>query len=192
MEIRDKHAFSEAVDDLIAQNIEDRTERIATVHALTEAYTDSTGVRPDGAQLERLADYILREEISDPDPHKSTKYEYPILSDIQMERRRLGRRGSEGTNMAGETSIASDDTSDKHARSGVYLATDGRDYRNPIRRTRSIRELIFVDENAKIRNKKRAAQYKRDTAPGPVVSTPSEPFVMCRGIGAKIREWSGV
>lgn len=171
MEIRDKHAFSEAVDDLIAQNIEDRTERIAAVHALTEAYTDSTGVRPDGVQLERLADYILREELTDPDPYKVANSEYPFLSERQLE---LRRKREVPLKVAEET------------------GTDGKNYVRPRRRKRSRYENWYVDYAVKLRNKERAAQYKRDTAPGPVVNIPSEPFVNCRGIGAKIREWSGV
>ncbi|MNW63968.1 hypothetical protein D3C74_422060 [compost metagenome] len=106
----------------------------------------------------------------------------------------MGARGSQDTNIKGETPIRTEDddnTGAAHSRTGVYLAADGKDYRKPTRRTRSIGELITVDEGAKIRNKVRAAQYKRDTAPGRKVAydlaeEPLRPeFVGCAGIGAK-------
>lgn len=192
-----KAEFITQVNELIAADIEDRTERMAAVKALIDRYIDAHGAAPYAAQIERLTDYILREELTDPDPYKSEHNEYPILSEIQLARRREGRRGSASTNVRGETPIKSDgddeNTSDKHAGAGVYLASDGRDYRRPIRRTRSKCELIYVDEHAKIRNKQRAEQYKRDTAPGPVVTynlrdtggALADEFVECREI-AKI------
>lgn len=193
-----KAEFITQVNELIAANIEDRTERMAAVKALTDRYIDAHGTTPDAAQIERLTDYILREELTDPDPYKSEHNEYPILSEIQLARRREGRRGSANTNVRGETPIKSDgddeNTSDKHSGAGVYLASDGRDYRKPIRRTRSKSELIYVDEHAKIRNKQRAEQYKRDTAAGPVErynlrdtgGALADEFVQCRGISRLI------
>ncbi|WP_149096154.1 hypothetical protein [Paenibacillus terrae] len=48
--------------------------------------------------------------------------------------------------------------------------TDGKDYRRPTRHKRTGYENWRVDTSAKIRNKERAAQYRRDTAPGPVIT----------------------
>ncbi|WP_103110262.1 hypothetical protein [Brevibacillus reuszeri] len=190
-----KTKFNEDTTALIAANIADRTERMAAVQALIDRYIEANGEIPDRAQLERLTDYVLREELTDPDPYKSEHNEYPILSEIQLSRRREGRRGSARTNIRGETPIRSDGdedtTSDKHAPVGVFLASDGKDYRKPIRRTRGKNELIYMDEHAKIRNKQRAEQYKKDTSPGAVISYNlretggelTEPFVACREIG---------
>lgn len=190
-----KTQFNEDTTALIATNIADRTERMAAVQALIDRYVEAKGSVPDRAQLERLTDYVLREELTDPDPYKSEHNEYPILSEIQLARRREGRRGSANTNVRGETPIKFDgddeNTSDKHSGTGVYLASDGRDYRKPIRRTRSKSELIYVDEHAKIRNKQRAEQYKRDTAAGPIErynlrdtgGVLADEFVQCRGTG---------
>ena len=189
-----KTQFNEEVTALISANITDRAERMAAVQALIDRYVAENGVTPDGPQIIRLTDYILREELTDPDPYKSEHNEYPILSEIQLSRRREGRRGSANTNVRGETPIRSDGddetTSDKHSPAGVYLASDGKDYRRPIRRTRSKNELIYVDEHAKIRNRVRAEQYKRDTAPGTVVTynlrdtggVLADEFVSCRDI----------
>lgn len=157
----------------VGYDLADREQRIVLIGRITEDYVTENGESPKSTLIERLTDAILDEELTDPDPYKVEHNEYPILSNIQLDRRRGGRRGSESTNMSGETHIRTDeddDTSESHARSGVYLASDGRDYRNPIRRTRSISELIYVDTNAKIRNVERSAQYKRDTAPSPIVT----------------------
>lgn len=78
----DKQAFCEAVTDLIEQNITDRSERIKAVEALTDAYEDSTGNPPDSAQLERLADYLLKEELTDNFADKVTQTEYPFFRTV--------------------------------------------------------------------------------------------------------------
>lgn len=167
-----KAEFRDAVTELIAQDIADRTERMAAVNALTDAYIDSVEVPPDSAELERLTDYILREELTDTDRMKTRNTEYPFLSEHQFERRR-----------ANEVPF---DVAEEYG-------TDGRNYGLPTRRKRSKRENWAVDESAKIRNKARAVQYKRDIAPGPRVEYNlretggelTEPFVNCAGIGAR-------
>ena len=167
--------FIEAVDDLIAENIEDRGERIAAVYALTEAYIDSVGKRPDVAQLDRLSDYILREEITDSHPDKMTINEYPIMSAIQEDRRRDR-----------EYSLTLADGYD----------SDGVKREKPGRRRRTAREERFIDKIARDRNRARNAQYKRDTNPGPVVpynlrDTGGEfkaEFIGCAVVGEAWRE----
>lgn len=144
-----KTEFHAAVTDLIAQNITDRPERMAAVHALTDAYFDSVGSFPDAAELERLSDYILREELTDTDRMKTRNTEYPFLSEHQFAR----RQGGEASDAAAED-----------------YGVDGRNYSAPSRRKRSKGEGMLVDQYAKIRNKARAAQYKRDTAPGPEIT----------------------
>ncbi|MEC0370029.1 hypothetical protein [Paenibacillus chibensis] len=144
-----KAEFITQVDELIAANIEDRTERMAAVKALTDRYIDAHGTTPDAAQLERLTDYILREELTDSRPDKMTLEEYPIMSERQEERRRDN-----------EYSL---DLAESYDLDGVNRA-------KPERRHRTAREHRFVDKLAQTKNRRRKAQYKRDTSPGPVES----------------------
>lgn len=161
-----KAEFHDAVTDLIAEDIADRGERMAAVHALTEAYIDSVGVAPDSAELERLTDYILREELTDKRRNKVQDEEYPFLSESQ-----LGRRRDH------EYSLSLAETYDL---AGVNRA-------KPERRHRTAREERFIDRAARRKNRARMAQYRRDTSPGPVVEGASMPFTQCVGIGAKWR-----
>ncbi|PAD72430.1 hypothetical protein [Paenibacillus campinasensis] len=164
-----KTQFNEEVTHLITRQIEDRGERMATVQALIDRYISEHGATPDPAQLERLTDYILREELTDRHPDKITRNEYPFMSTWQLDVRH------------------DRETSFKMAEE---IGTDGRDYRVPKRRKRSTYESIFVDQAAKIRNKERAEQYKRDTATRTTAEYNlyenggelTESFVQCRGI----------
>ncbi|WP_449600319.1 hypothetical protein [Paenibacillus sp. Marseille-Q9583] len=167
-----KAEFHDAVTDLIAQDIADRTERMAAVNALTDAYFDSVDKHPDAAELERLTDYILREELSDRHPDKVTRDEYPFFSVWQLELRRDR-----------ETSL----------NAAEHVGTDGKDYRIPAKRQRTPYERWRVDAGAKIRNVARAAQYKRDITPSKEVTYNlrntggelTEEFTQRRGIGAR-------
>src|SRR5690606_6905510 len=85
-----KKAFEEAVNEIIDKNIEDRTERIRAIDALIDEYVDAIGSAPDPVQLERLSNYILREELYDTYPDKVSRDEYPILSERQLARRMSG------------------------------------------------------------------------------------------------------
>jgi len=134
-------------------------ERIEKAASLTEAYTSFVQKPPDHRQLDRLSTLVLYDDVMDTNPYKVAHTEYPILSDTQLDRRRLGGRGAESS-MSGETSLSAAES----------IAVDGRDYRYPNRRKRSIGELLYVDNHTKIRNKERAEQYRRDTAEGVVVT----------------------
>ncbi|NGM81214.1 hypothetical protein G5B47_02175 [Paenibacillus sp. 7124] len=132
-------------------------------------------ISADTALLDRLADVLLYEEITDENPYKIAHTEYPFMSDRQLDLRR------------------DRETSDSAAESH---AVDGNDYRAPEKRRRTPYENYRVDTGAKIRNAERAAQYKRDTAPGKEVTynlrdTGGElapEFVNCRGIGQRWRD----
>ncbi|EMT54736.1 hypothetical protein I532_03990 [Brevibacillus borstelensis AK1] len=147
-----KSAFSAAVSELTASNRANpipRSERMALIEALTDEYVASTGERPDVAELERLADAVLYEELTDSHPDKVTRTEYPIMSEQQLARRQNA-------------------SAPLHA--AHYEGTDGRNYRVPTRRKRSNYENVFVDRAAKIRNAERKRQYARDTRAGEVVT----------------------
>lgn len=151
-------------------------ERYSKAAFLVEEYVRQTGRRPDYKQLDRLSDLLLYDDLIDPDPHKVQHIEYPILSESQLDRRKFGSRDPD-TNMRGETSLEQ----------AEYVAADGKDYRYPNRRKRTIDELIFVDENARIRNAERAKQYYLDTRPSRIRRRWSVPFTQCAGIAEKWR-----
>lgn len=134
-----KSAFSAAVSELITQRIEDRAERMATIQTLVTEYIESVGLNPDVGELERLANEILYEELTDDHPDKMSREEYPIMSEDQYERRR-------------KDEVSFERLSDS-------LANDEMDYRKPTRRPRSGYENAFVDDRAKSRNLDRQRHY---------------------------------
>jgi hypothetical protein len=170
-----KETFVDAVDDVIAEDITDRSARMKAIEALTEAYVDDVGVRPDAAQLERLTDYILREELTDTHPDKVTNTEYPFMSEWQLDLRRDKETGLKAAEEKG---------------------TDGLDYRVPKRRRRTNYENWRVDRDARSHNVKRAAQYKHDTAAGALITYNlhdtdgelTEPFVAAQTVAETWRD----
>lgn len=155
-----KTQFNEDTTALIATNIADRTERMAAVQALIDRYVETNGVVPDRAQLERLTDYILREELTDPTSWKTRHIEYPFLSEMQMARRTDGvhQRKYEAGN--GETKFSA----------SKNIGTDGRNYNVPRRRERTKTENTFMDEAVKSRNKETRKKYEEFTAVQPVTT----------------------
>lgn len=142
-----KTSFEHAATCLIDAKIEDRDERMTAAKTLIDEYVVAIGERPDGTILEQLTDYILREELLDPNPHKVSQNEYPIFSARQL--------------------------SDRYEREcGLEIAEnydiEGRNRATPIRRRRTAKESRFVDKLAQTKNRKRSAQYKRDTSPGEI------------------------
>ncbi|WP_337102353.1 hypothetical protein [Paenibacillus sp. YIM B09110] len=144
-----KETFEDAVTDLIAEGIADRGARMKAIEALTEAYVDDVGERPGSAQLERLTDYLLREELTDVDPYKIAHAEYPFMSEWQLDLRRDRETGLKAVEETG---------------------ADGRDYRKPTKRRRTNYENWRIDRDTRSLNANRAAQYKRDTAAGALVT----------------------
>lgn len=195
----------------VTYDIRDRETRMLVIAAIQDAYyrehgqhnqyaldawyaKGSPGQRPtpipaNAALLDRLTNAALYEELTDANPYKAQHNEYPFYSDTQLDRIRNGRRGTEPTNMRGETPVREDGDLGP----GVILSADGRDHGEPRRRNRTKREHVSVDAGAKIRNKARAAQYKRDTTEGSVTSYNlhdtggelTEPFTQRIGIGAR-------
>jgi hypothetical protein len=164
-----KTQFSEDTAALIATNIADRTERMAAVHALIDRYIEANGEVPDRAQLERLTDYILREELTDRNRMKSREEEYPFLSERQMDRRYESEYAE---------ALAED------------YDSNGRNCAKPERRHRIAKEQRFIDRKSQQENRARNRQYKRDTSPGEVITYNlrendgklTDSFVQCCGI----------
>lgn len=142
-----KAAFERAVNELIDKNIEDRAARMRAIDDLINEYVNVIGTAPDPVQLERLANYILREELYDTYPDKVTREEYPILSERQLQRRR---------------------SVEVPLKLAEEIGTDGRNYKIPKRRKRTINENIWMDKKTKSRNKERRKKYAEYTRPGPI------------------------
>lgn len=81
-----KKTFENCVSDLLKTQppIEDRKK---AAEALCEAYFDQTEDVPDGVQLQRLANWLLLEDLIDPHPDKVTRADYPIMSKRQLKLR---------------------------------------------------------------------------------------------------------
>ncbi|UYZ12158.1 hypothetical protein A6764_15130 [Brevibacillus sp. WF146] len=148
-----KSAFSAAVTELVngvrAGLFPDRTERSRAIEALIDEYIASTGECPDPAELERLANTVLHEELTDQRRNKLTAPEYPFMSEWQLAVRQ---------NREYDIKLAEE------------IATDGRSHKPPTRRHRTARENRFVDMYAKSKNAERRRQYRKDTAPGHIIS----------------------
>lgn len=125
-----------------------REQRLAAIEQITEQYLRDTGERPDPKQLDRLADFCLREELTDRNPYKMTHDEFPIMSQHQI----ALRRDRSAPMIAAAT-----------------VGSDKADHRKPIRRNMSTKRMIWLDEKTRIQNKERRERYKRDTAPGEII-----------------------
>lgn len=93
---------------------------------LTTEYLNTTGKVPDGKLLERMADTLLHAELTDNAKDKMSKYEYPILSDMQYARRTEGRHTRKKRQDGGavrEVPLAQ----------AKNIGADGRDYSLPVR-----------------------------------------------------------
>lgn len=92
--------FEAYVEEIEAQCSESSREgRIHMCDELIGAYVRARGESPPGPLLERLADVILYEELSDKRSNKMQLYEYPIMSEWQRSRRIEGkgvRRNAQG------------------------------------------------------------------------------------------------
>lgn len=170
-----REAFISRVTEFIEDHIEDRTERIAAIDRLIAEYTETHGENPPTTALDVLADYVLYEEIHDPHPDKMSRNEYPIMSARQEETRRDR-----------EYSLSLADNYD----------LDGVNRAKPEKRHRTAKEVRFVDKLSRNKNRKRNAQYKKDTTPGELVTYNvrenggelTEPFVSAVSQSSKWRD----
>ncbi|MFS0841227.1 hypothetical protein [Paenibacillus sp. 1P03SA] len=91
-------AFYAAVGELTAVTDMPVQFRISAVEVLTESYFQQTGRQPGTNELELLADFILRDELSDKAPDKVTNTPFPFLSENQSRTRREREVASDMTN----------------------------------------------------------------------------------------------
>jgi hypothetical protein len=126
-----------------------RKERMGRLEALAEEYFAKAGEMPDAVALERMADLVLYEELTDNDRMKVRNNEYPILSEHQFDRR------------DNVVSVVGDDIENS--------PSDGRKHLKPTRRKRTDYENKFVNKKAKARNKDRKKTYHDFTKMQPVI-----------------------
>ncbi|MGG1152353.1 hypothetical protein [Bacillus wiedmannii] len=122
--------------------ISNRDVRTEEIKSLTDAYVEAVGERPEPKQLERLADLLLYEELSNTHPDKMAREEYPIMSDHQLSRRH-----------SGEVSM----------KVAEEYGIDRRCYKPPVRRKRTRKETWQIDREAKSRNEERRKVYREFT-----------------------------
>jgi hypothetical protein len=137
-----------------------REVRIAEIDRVTEEWFARTGDMPDAKQLEKLADLILHEELTDTHPDKMTTVEYPFMSEEQYARRTEGRHVKKKNNRK-EVGFSASHT----------VGTDGRNHAKPLRRVREDGENRHIDKVTKIRNKERRDRYNDFTKVQPVIAT---------------------
>lgn len=147
--------------------LRNRQMRFAAIERLTEDYISATGKRPEPAQLDRLATLCLYEEMTDSHPDKMSREEFPIMSEEQYMRRTEGRHvrrhDKNGKSLPNKTEIPLGAAYD--------YGTDGKNYRQPVRRRLSTDEAIRVDKNLS-RNIERKSRYNDFIKPGKVEVRP--------------------
>lgn len=122
-----KAELNEVIDELRKEAPKlTREQRIERVQEITDAYVEQTGERPDPSALSRLADVILHEELTDRNPDKMTKNEYPFMSSRQECLRREGRRREKSK----RTGTVTREVPLAHASN---VASNGKNYTLPIR-----------------------------------------------------------
>ena len=135
------HYFYRSVRVLHRNPKTDPKERVKEAGELIDEFIAETGETPSSEALERLADYILKDVLEHKYPDKTTKDEYPILSDPQLKRRR-------------KTEISLDDVEDLD-----YITTDGVVCKMPYRKDYGVDYRIAL-ECRKYRAKNRRAKVK--------------------------------
>lgn len=116
-----------------------RSTRMMFSNRLSEHYLAVNGKIPPVGVLDRLATLILQDELADKHPDKMARNEFPLISDSQLD---LRHKQEVITDFITDDD---DNTGGRSNRINVYLASDGKSYRLPIRRTRDIGELIRDD-----------------------------------------------
>jgi len=159
--IDEVRAFIEAVN---GGAYEDRSERITAIELLIERNRDDI----DENDLERLADCILREELTDSNTYKVSHEEYPILSNYQWDKRHQE-----------ETSLEQAEDYD----------TNGNNRAKPVKRKRSKYENLLTDKYARSRNKERRRKYREFTKEQPIHARKVRPPEIERYLSEKYTYW---
>lgn len=92
--------FEEEVTGILALKIGNETTppievRSLIIDTLIDAYIEQTGQVPKGNQVQRLANWVLLEKLTDSHPDKVTIEEYPIMTNRQLRKRYMREIPSE-------------------------------------------------------------------------------------------------
>lgn len=95
-----KDVFEAKVNELLATKTSeglppDVAWRIYASDVITSAYVEQTGKTPDGNQVQRLANWLLLEMLSDSHPDKVTREDYPVMTKKQLKTRYARERADE-------------------------------------------------------------------------------------------------
>lgn len=69
--------------------------RVKIINAMFDAYIEQTGEVPDGVQVQRLANWMLFEDLTNNHPDKVTREPYPFLTKRQLRTRYNRERADE-------------------------------------------------------------------------------------------------
>lgn len=89
-----KEAFEKTVTQLLKKK-PTLEERIQASCILIEIYIKQTAEAPDGVQLQRLANWLLLDDLLNAHPDKVTRTDYPFLSKRQLRTRYVRERVDE-------------------------------------------------------------------------------------------------
>lgn len=128
------------------------------INELCEEYTAEVGETPDSRELQRLANEILREDLTDKRSNKVQEDEYSFLSDTQKKRRKFGVHQRKGKYEVGEVPL-------KHLE-GFDL--DGNLHRGTNRVHKSIGDMVTIDINSRPFDEHTRKQYEKFIKPGKV------------------------
>jgi hypothetical protein len=95
-----KDKFEQLVSELLAikdsvGNPPSLEDRKAIIVAATDAYIDQIGIQPDGVQIQRLANWLLYEDLTDGRPDKVSLTEYPFMTKRQLRTRYLREQAND-------------------------------------------------------------------------------------------------
>ena len=78
--------FNKYAQELISKEIP-KENRIQEIEELINSYVEDTNERPPAFALEKLANFLLKEHLSDKNPDKLSNSLYPVLSERQQRTR---------------------------------------------------------------------------------------------------------
>lgn len=94
-----KETFNEMVTNLLSLQEEGASPSIESrkviIEIMTDEYIKQTGQTPDGVQVQRLANWLLLEDLSNNHPDKVTREEYPFMTKRQLRTRYHRERADE-------------------------------------------------------------------------------------------------
>lgn len=97
-----KETFTREVEVLLSLTMK-LPERMKMINDLLVAYAEQTGEVPDGKQINRLTDCILREDLQYNHPDKVANTDYPFLSRGQQRLRKRREISTDTSRMSSDS-----------------------------------------------------------------------------------------